>query len=101
VDLSGFERIRAFRDGLVGLQTRSDGSRRIVRLQLNATGRAVRGVTALDPPGEAADGPAAFAVSGDEVLLVTAAPGPPPVEFIAGATAGPPAELVVRRFRFR
>jgi hypothetical protein len=100
VALAGFERLRAYRGGLVGLQTDADGTRRIVRLDLAANGRRVRTVTRFDMRFEATAGPIAFAVSGDEVSLITGGPDPsgsaaPP------SSAGTPAALTVHRIRLR
>lgn len=86
VRLEGFERLRVHRDGLVGLQADPDGSRRVVRLALRPGGRAIASATVFDLRFEASEGPLGFAVSDDEVSIVTglgdepgdATPGGPP-----------------------
>jgi hypothetical protein len=98
--LEGFERLRAYRGGLVGLQTDADGTRRIVRLELTANRRRVRNVTRFDMRFDATAGPVAFAVSGDEVSLITG--GRDPSDLSAdSSSAGTPAELTVHRLRLR
>ena len=100
VSLAGFERLRLYRGGLVGLQADADGARRVVRLELTANGRRVRQATPYDPRFDAAAGPIALAVSGDEVSLITG--GPDPSGPVADtAAAGTPAELTVHRLRLR
>ncbi len=100
VSLAGFERLRLYRGGLVGLQADADGARRGVRLELTANGRRVRQATPYDPRFDAAAGPIALAVSGDEVSLITG--GPDPSGPVADTSAaGTPAELTVHRLRLR
>ena len=100
VSLAGFERLRPYRGGLVGLQTDADGARRVVRLELTANGRRVRQATRYDTRFDAAAGPIALAVSGDEVSLITG--GPDPMGSSADpSAAGTPAELTVHRLRLR
>jgi hypothetical protein len=65
--LGGFERIRRHRDELVGIQRAPDGSRRVVRLRLNRSGRAVTAVTVVDVDMPRGDGPVFATVSGDEL----------------------------------
>ena len=98
--LAGFERLRVYRGGLVGLQTDADGTRRIVQLELTANRRRVRTVTRFDLRFDATAGPVAFAVSGDEVSLITGGPDPsgPSAD---SSSAGSPAELTVHRLRLR
>jgi hypothetical protein len=95
--LTSVECLRAHLDGFVALQRLPDGSRRLLRLQLNRTGRAVRAATVFDVTVEAKAGPPALAVTGNELALVAGSLDPtgesPP------SAIGPPAELVVRRFR--
>jgi hypothetical protein len=99
--LNAIERLRAHRGGFVALQRGPDGARRLLRLELARNGRALRGATTYDVRLDAGSSAAAMAVSGDEVALVT---GGPEISGEAGASSsgvGPPAELVVRRFRLR
>lgn len=67
VSLGGFERIRRHRNELVGIQRAPDGSRRVVRLRLNRSGRAVTAVTVVDVDMPQGDGPVFATVSGDEL----------------------------------
>jgi hypothetical protein len=97
--LTGLERLRAHRSGFVALQRSSDGGHRLVRLELNRTGRAVRAATAYDVRVEVGN-PTAFAVSGDEVAIVSESASAANVQASSPAL-GPPAELVVHRFRLR
>jgi hypothetical protein len=100
VSLAGFERLRPYRGGLVGLQTDAEGARRVVRLELTANGRRVRQATAHESRFDAAAGPIALAVSGDEVSLITGGPDPSG-SAAAPSAAGTPAELTVHRLRLR
>jgi hypothetical protein len=98
--LTSVERLRAHRDGFIALQRLADGHRRLLRLELNRNGRAVRKITAYDVRVEAGLGAPALTVSGDEMALVTGGldtAGEP----ARSSAIGPPAELVVRRFRLR
>ena len=90
-DLSGFERIRWHRGGLVGVQAAADGSRRVVRLDLNPAGRAVTAATVLGAAIPAATGPTFATVSGDELSYLT-------LDAVAGGGAG---QLSVQRLRLR
>ena len=100
ISLAGFERLRRYRGGLVGLQTDADGTRRVVRLELTANGRRVRRAAPYDTRFDAAAGPIALAVSGDEVSLITGGPDPSGSVAVPSA-AGTPAELSVHRLRLR
>ena len=99
--LTSVERLRAHRDGFVALQRLPGGGRRLLRIELTRNGRAVRAATVFDVRVEPDPGPPAFAVSGDELALVAGG-----LDTTGGPNAspsgiGPPAELVVRRFRLR
>jgi hypothetical protein len=98
--LTAVERLRAHRDGFIALQRLPDGHRRLLRVELSRNGRAVRHATAYDVRVEGGLGAPALTVSGDEVALVT---GGLETSGESGASPsiGPPAELVVRRFRLR
>jgi len=101
VSLAAFERIRAHRDGLVGIQADADGTRRIVRLALAGRRRSVQRATIYDTRIASAAGPVFLAVSGDDLSFVTTGPhtaSPTP----AGAMpAREPADVVVHRLRLR
>jgi hypothetical protein len=91
VVLGGFERLRAYRDGLVGVQVQADGRRRLVLLALSARGRGITGVTLL----EAAipeTGPLHITIAGDDLCLIQRAPEGRP-------DGAGPVERVVRRIR--
>jgi hypothetical protein len=90
--LAGFEWLRPYRDGLVGLQAMPDGSRRVVLLELNARGRVVTAATVLDAE-LPARGPLSATIVGDDLCVFES----PPVEDVpAGAI-----ELIVRRIRLQ
>jgi hypothetical protein len=95
--LTGLERLRAHRTGFVALQRSSDGERRLLQLELNRTGRAVRTAATYDLRVKVGS-PTAFTVSGDEIAIVSGESSPAEVHASSSAV-GPPAELVVRRFR--
>jgi hypothetical protein len=100
--LNAIERLRAHRGGFVALQRGTDGARRLLRLELARNGRALRGATTYDVRLDAGSSATAMAVSGDEVALVTGGPETTSGEARASSSGvGPPAELVVRRFRLR
>jgi hypothetical protein len=92
VSLTRLERIRWRRNALIAVQVDGDGSRRIVRLDLNASGSAVRQATTLEVSVPAAD-QAFVTISGDELVYLMAgsktvaggSPDPSPglAEFVA------------------
>lgn len=63
--LGGIERLRRDGAGLVGVQGQADGSRRLVRLTLNATRGAVTRLRVFDAPLPAGDAPIYAAVCGN------------------------------------
>jgi hypothetical protein len=70
--LSGFQRLRRYRNSLVALRTEPDGSQQAVRLTLSARGTEVTKVTKLDvrlPAGETTR----LAIAGDDLLFAVAA----------------------------
>ena len=99
-DLRRFDMIRAHRDALIGLQTTAAGLRQLVRLNLNAAGRAVREGTVIDPRVSETDGRLSLTITGDELYYLAtdaARAGPPP-------PSPPPAlpeQFVVRRLTLR
>jgi hypothetical protein len=62
--LGGIERLRRSGAALIGVQTLSDGTRRLVRLTLNAAGGAVTRLRVIDVPLPAGDAPIFTAVCG-------------------------------------
>ena len=77
ITVAGFEFIRWHRDVLVGAQVQPDGSRGLVRLQLNRDRRAVTQATLIGNPASG-DGDAAWATisGGDLYYLVAGRPEP-------------------------
>jgi hypothetical protein len=66
--LTGFERIRWHRNSLVGVQTMADGSRALIRLQLNRAGTAITAAGLLEASMAApASGPLSLTISGDDL----------------------------------
>ena len=93
IALGGFERIRWHRNALVGVQVLPDGSRHVVRLQLNG-GRAVTVATVLEAFLSPDAGPTFATISGDDVYyLVTQQGDSPPT---SGARV---MSVVVKRIR--
>jgi len=76
VSLGHLERIRWQGNALVALQVDDDGSRHIVRLEMNARGSAITQAMRLElsaPP----TGPAFMTISGDELVYLTAGSNEP------------------------
>ena len=91
--LAGFERIRWHRNALVGVQVLPDGSRQIVRLQLNQ-GRTVASAALLEASLSRDAGPILATVSGDDLYYLVTQQGvsePPPATGVMN--------IVVRRIR--
>ena len=65
VTLSGIERVRRHAAGLVGVQALPDGSRRLVRMTLDAKGRTVTRLRVMDAPIPAGTVPTPLAVCGN------------------------------------
>jgi hypothetical protein len=89
VALGRFERIRWYKNNLVALSVDSDGSRHIVRLELNAAGTAVSRTAVLDTT-VPSDVPAFVTVSGDDLIYIE-----------PSSTAASETELVAYRVRLR
>ena len=80
-DLRRFDVIRVHRNALIGRQTTPAGTRQLVRLNLNAAGRAVREGTVIDPRVSETDGQLSLTITGDELYYLTTVSGgtvPPP-----------------------
>jgi hypothetical protein len=71
ISLAGLQQIRAFRNALIGV-ARDDNNRRIVRFDLNATGRSVSSATTLDVPADLA-GRGAVTIAGNDLLYLAPA----------------------------
>ena len=98
VSLAHLERIRWSPHALVAVRVDDDGSRRIIRLELNANGRAVTQAMTLEGS-VPTDGQTFVTISGDELVYLvdgsSPAPGRPPRD---GSGI---AEVVAYRVRFR
>jgi hypothetical protein len=70
LELGHFERIRWYRNRLVGVQTAADGSKRIVSLNLNASGKSVTAATIIEASLPAVD-PASVTISNDSLAYLT------------------------------
>lgn len=97
LDFGQIERLRWHRQALLAVIADSDGARRLVRFDLNGSGRAVTAATIIDRTIPGAAGPIFATVSGDELSYVVAdadrssQPQEPP--------PGPLAEFIIRRIR--
>jgi hypothetical protein len=74
--LGGLERIRWHRNALVGIRTRPDGAREVVRLDLDARGARVTGVTNVRAP-LPAGGYLSATLSGGELVYLVGGPAAP------------------------
>jgi hypothetical protein len=99
VSLAHLERIRWRRHALIAIRVDADGTRRIVRLDLNASGRAVTQATTFDEPVLSAEGQTFVGISGDELLYVVDGSKDPDGRLIRGASG--PADFVVYRVPLR
>jgi hypothetical protein len=81
IELGRFERIRWHRRALVGIQTAEDGSRRVVRLELNTSGKGVTSATVIDAAVPDTAEPTFLALWGDSLSYLTVSNTPRP-EFI-------------------
>ena len=77
IALGGFEWIRWHRNALVGVQVLPDGSRHVVRLQLNQ-GRAVTSATVIEASLSRDAGPTFATLSGDDVYYLVTQQGDSP-----------------------
>lgn len=73
VSLGRIERIRAYRNALIAVDANAEGARRILRLDMNAAGRAVTRATTLEALAAQA-GETFVTISGDELLYLSATP---------------------------
>jgi hypothetical protein len=74
VSLAHLERIRWRRHALIAVRVDDDGTRRIIRLELNANGRAVTQATTLEGSVPSA-GQTFVTISGDELVYLVGEPG--------------------------
>lgn len=99
IEIGGFERIRWYRESLVGVQALADGSRRVVRLMLAPGGRAVTAGTVIRSSIPAGAGPTCATISGDDLYYLVSVPRDR--EAGGRAASGPLAEILVERTRLR
>jgi hypothetical protein len=92
------ERIRRHANGLIAVQIDNDGSRRIIRLELNPRGTAITRATALEASAPGA-GPTFVTVSGDELVYLVG--GGSESSGSAPSGAAGPAEFAAYRVRLR
>ncbi len=99
-DVGRFDAIRAHRDVLIGLQTTPAGSRQLVRLTLNAAGRAVTAKAIVDPQVAETDRRVSLTITGDELYyLATDASSLGPASSSSLSTLGE--RFVIRRLTLR
>lgn len=91
IALTDFDYIRAYRDSLVGRQLQADGSRGIVRLQLNGDRRAVSAATLVEES-SSGDEAGMATISGDDLYYLTG---------IGRSSAAGPANVRVKRLKLR
>jgi sugar lactone lactonase YvrE len=94
IALTDFDYIRLHRDSLVGSQMQPDGSRGIVRLQLNADRRTVSAATLIEASSSEDGMGMAATISGDDLFYLTDA-GP------QGAGSAGPTNVRVKRLQLR
>jgi hypothetical protein len=103
IDLGQFERIRRHQNSIVGVQVAPDGSRRIVKLSLNADGRTATGSTLVADsiPYDEGTGPMFVTVSNDELSFLSGGSPDATVRQSPDVVPGAPVEYVVRRIPLR
>ena len=92
VDLRGFDAIRAHRNALIGLQTTAAGPKQLVRLELDAAGRAVRREVVIDPRASGKDDHLSLSISADDLYYLAASPA---------NAENPATRFIVRRLTLR
>ena len=95
IALTDFDYIRVYRDSLIGSQVQSDGSRGIVRLQLNGDRRAVSAATLIETFASDADAAMEATISGDDLYYFNGAGSQ------GQGTASGPMNVRVRRLKLR
>ena len=73
LDLGHFERIRMYQSALIGIEAPVDGTRRVVRLDLNDNGRAITAASVIDTSIADARSATFATISGDELYYLAAA----------------------------
>jgi hypothetical protein len=92
LDLRGFETIRAHRNALIGLQTTAAGPKQLVRVELDAAGRAVRRAVVIDPRATEKDDRLSLSISADDLYYLAGSPSNP---------ENPVTQFIVRRLTLR
>jgi hypothetical protein len=95
IALTDFDYIRVYRDSLIGSQVQSDGSRGIVRLQLNGDRRAVSAATLIETFASDADAAMEATISGDDLYYFNGAGSQ------SQGSASGPMNVRVRRLKLR
>ena len=95
IALTDFDDIRVYRDSLIGSQVQSDGSRGIVRLQLNGDRRAVSAATLIETFASDADAAMEATISGDDLYYFNGAGSQ------GQGSASGPMNVRVRRLKLR
>jgi DNA-binding beta-propeller fold protein YncE len=93
VDLERLESLTWSRAGLLAVERRQDGARRVLRLRLSGRGTSITRVDVLDTDVRTCGGAGALTVSGDELYYLTAADEDEP--------SVSDCSLVVRRMKLR
>ena len=87
IQLGRIERLRWHRNSLIAVEAEADGSRRVVRFDLNRSGKSITAVTDLDAKIPAAAGPTFATVAGDEL------------SYLVVENGGSTAQFTIRRLR--
>src|SRR5262245_4683884 len=87
IQFGRIERLRWHRNKLIAVQVADDGTRRVVRFDLNRAGRSITAVTELDAKIPAAAGPTFATVAGDEL------------SYLVVENDGSSAQFTIRRMR--
>ena len=87
IQFGRIERLRWHRNSLIAVQVEDDGSRRMVRFDLNRSGRSITAATELDAKIPAAAGPTFATVAGDEL------------SYLVVENEGSTAQFTIRRMR--
>ena len=87
IQFGRIERLRWHRNGLIAVQVTDDGTRRVVRFDLNRSGRSITAATELDAQIPAAAGPTFATVAGDEL------------SYLVVENDGSSAQFTIRRMR--
>jgi hypothetical protein len=101
LDLGHFERIRTYRSALIAIEAPMDGTRRVVRLDLNGNGRAITAASVIDTSIPDTRGATFATVSGDDLYYLAATAAGGSSSATAADAPGALADFVVRRVSLR